>query len=64
MIQDLRCEINGQCYLKDDEIGMIIPCSPIEVLVFKKPTTYIEYDRCPICGEEIYAYSNGMCGHE
>lgn len=66
MLQNLRYEFNGCCYPKydDDEVGMIIPCSAMVVLAFKKPTTDIEYDKCPICGEEIYACSNGMCGHK
>lgn len=64
MLDNLRCENDGCCYLKDNEIGMIIPCSHTVVLAFKKPTTDIEYDKCPICGEEIYACSNGMCGHK
>lgn len=61
-LKNLRIETNGNTYLKENECGIVIPCSPIKLLICDKPKKD-EEDICPICKAKIYATSYGQVGH-
>jgi hypothetical protein len=58
--------IHSTFELKENERGMIIPCSNIAnifLAVSKETNKLIETNKCPICGKKIYLESSGWMGH-
>ena len=52
--------------LNPNEYGMIIPCANTAdtfLAVSKETDKYVETNKCPICGEEIYLEASGWMGH-
>lgn len=55
--------IHSAFELKNNEYGMIVPCSNSFLAVSKETDKFVETDKCPICGKEIYLQSSGWMGH-
>ena len=58
--------IHSTFELKNNERGMLIPCTNsfrTFLAVSKETDKFVEIDKCPICGKEIYLESSGWMGH-
>ena len=58
--------IHSTFELKENEYGMIIPCTTTAntyLGVSKETNEYVEINKCPICGKKIYLEASGWMGH-
>lgn len=58
--------IHSTFELKENEYGMIIPCTTTSntyLGVSKETSEYIETNKCPIYGKKIYLEISGWMGH-